>query len=150
MIPFYCVPVHSPSGPNGIASEWPVLQFLLPNLWLRSLGLVFPLPSEGFLWGFYLVSFLPCFSERFLCSSHSALSLQGRPLRRSHTAVASNMYPPQKKMVEETPIFYGFSSSKIMVSEGSKGTSSPWPGHSLQPLQTEVRWPRTPAYSAQG
>ena len=101
----------------------------------------------GFLFGFI---FAICFSERFLCSSHSALSSKAVP-SEDHTQLwPPTCIPPQKNVVEETPNFYGFSSSKMMVSEGPEGTSSPWPGLSLQPPQAEARRPRTPACNAQG
>lgn len=95
MIPFYCVPVHSPSGPSGIASGGLSFNFYYPNLWLRSLGRVFPLPSEEFygvfIWFIFamLLRTFPLFFS--LCSEPPRPSL-----RRSHTAVASKHVSPKR------------------------------------------------------
>lgn len=45
MAPFHCFPAHSPSSPNIIPSERPILESLLLKMWLKSITLVFPLPQ---------------------------------------------------------------------------------------------------------
>lgn len=46
MTPFHCLPVHSPSSPNRVTSERPILEsFLYYRMWLKSIKLVFPLPQ---------------------------------------------------------------------------------------------------------
>lgn len=77
----------------------------------QNVQLVFPLASEGFLWGFYLVSFLPCFSEWPLCSSFTHCLDPPRQSPQKITQLQSQTYIPPN-VAEKTPSFMYFQATK--------------------------------------
>lgn len=133
MIPFHCLPAHSPSSPNRIASERPILEsFLYYQMrGSKASSWYFLCPSRDF-YGVFIWFHFCRVSENgsFVLPSLVVQILQGDLLRKSVRLprTGSAPHPRQKNRAKKNPIFYGSLSNTTVDSEDRQGTSpGPWP-----------------------